>query len=260
MFTTIFTAFSGFFTKNKPTVILAALLLLFAGLFYVEFKETKSLQTQLQYSNQNVQAAKDSITIVRTKDKKEEADKLSFVVSKVSDLQKINDSLATAVKNIKGTVQVITQTSVKIVHDTVPLVVSSTIADSLVKANFKFDTTYSKDNYHAISGYTTYDLRTGKSSGYLTGDTLGMSFVTGIKDLDKGTPTIFITSNYPGFRATSIEGAVLSPSLFAKQKPARRLGIGLSLDYSPLSYNLGSGKFSGINQITLGAGVYYRIW
>lgn len=260
MLTTILTALYGLISKLKYPVIITiiALLLLAAGIY--EYKKEENLKVQLKYSVQNLLAATDSIRTVQTNDKKAEEDKLAFVVSKNNDLQKLNDSLYLEVKNTKGTVNTIVDTKVQIVHDTVQLATTTTLSDSIVKSNFNFDSSYDNGNYQAISGYTTYNLKTGKSFGLLTTNAIGLHLITGIKDLDKGTPTIFVRSDYPGFIATSIEGAILSPSLFAKQKPAKKLGIGVDLSYSPLSYNLSTAKFSLLNQVTLGLGIHYSLW
>ena len=234
---------TGTFKGNKvaTTAILVALLL---GWMQVEqCKAKQSLKRQLAVAEQNIKAANDTIRVVKDKAGKDEFDKLSFITDKLSSLEKLNADLAAEVKTIKGKVSTIIKTDVQIVHDTVPLVVTGTLRDSILTNNFDYSKTFSPANFRKFKGYTKYDLRNGQSTGEVTNDEIGIRFKTGIKNLDKGKPEIFISSDYPGFTVTALDGAVLDPTLFSKKPKVKLITTGLNIGWTPTTYDFGTKRF-----------------
>jgi hypothetical protein len=192
---------------------------------------------KLKIANENIAALNDSIRIVTTNNGKPEADKLSFIVDKLSALEKLNADLAIEVKNTAGRVNTIIKSDIKIIHDTVPLVVHGQMIDSTVTTNFSFDKTYSIGNSRKLNGFTQYNLRNGKSNGTLNTDEIRIRFVTGIKDIDKGKPTIFLRSDYPNFTVDSLVGAEIDPKLFKPQNKQHLITLGFNVGLTPFTYD-----------------------
>jgi hypothetical protein len=230
-----------YFKRNKFKVIVSALLIVAILFILFQQKQVREAKREKQVAEHNLAAATDTIRVTKAKNGQIEFDKLSFIFQEISDLKKANADLYKEVKNTKGNVNTIIKSDLQIVHDTVPLVVKGHLIDSTVVADFSFDTTYSPGNFRKRAGYTKYDLRTGKSSGVLSNDQTGIVLVTGIKNLDKGKPEIFVRSTYPGLEITKVDGAVLDKSLFRKKQPL--ITIGASIGYTPLTYDIKDKKF-----------------
>jgi len=219
-------------------------LLIIVGFAIVSLQQcgsNRDLRKQLEVANHNIKAINDTLRVTKDKDGKDEANKLALLTDKLSNLEKLNADLASEVKSIKGKVGTIIKGDVVVVHDTIPLIVKSEFIDSTVRTDFNFSKTYSPGNFRSLTGYTKYDLRSAKGVGELTSDSLGIRFTTGIKNLDKGTPEIFLKSDYPGFSVTQLDGAVLDPKLFKKTK-VRLLTTGLNIGWTPVTYDAGTKK------------------
>lgn len=245
-------------TWVKNNIILLGVILTLLLFNINQCRNNKIANKKLEVSEQNIKALNDTIRITKAKDGTLEANKLAFLADKVSSLENLSTELAKEVKKTKGNVNYIVNAGTKIVHDTTYLTSAATVDSNSVVVDFKFDSTFSKGNSRSLAGYTKYGIKDKSSFAMLTKDSLNMSFVTGIKNLDKGEPEIFIRSNYPGFAATSIEGAVLDKKLFKGKTPSK-FGFGLQLGYSPLNYNFSTRKLGITNQITFGIGLNYKI-
>jgi hypothetical protein len=233
----LITMFTGWVNKNKATVIIFIISLIFAALSYFQFQASQKLRKQLDVANQNIVALNDTIRITKDRNKEDEYNRYALLTDKLSNLEKLNSDLATEVKSIKGKVASIVSAEVKIVEKPVPFIVKGELIDSIVRADFKYDTIYSPGNFRNLKGYTKYDLRTGVVSGEKTVDEIGIKFRTGIKNLDKGKPEIFLASQYPGFTVTELDGAVLDPKLFQKKK-VKLITTGINIGWTPVTYDV----------------------
>ena len=253
---------SQFLSKYKTILLTILVTLAVAGYGVHLYTQNISLKAQLVASEQNIKALNDTIVVVKDNAGKEESNKLAFITSQASDLKRLNDSLYKTVQQIKGKVNTIEVIKTEIKHDTVTKLISvvDTSNDS-IKISFKHDTVYSFGNFRNIEGNSIFDKKTGISSTFLIKDDIGVKLTTGIKDMDKGKPVIFVKSDYPGFTITSLDGAVINPNLFQKKKTLfDRFSFGVNLSYSPLSYDLTSKNFGFKNQITLGGGIGFKIF
>lgn len=257
----ILSAFKTFFLKNKGAVIVTSLVAILLLVNIYQYNSNRETKKQLAITEHNLKVANDSVRITKDKAGKDEANHLAYYVKNNADLQKLNKDLALEVKNTKGKVNTIVKEQVKIVTDTVYLASNTTIdeTDSTITTDFNFDTTYNPGNFRKLKGFAKYDFKTKHSNAQLTQDEIGLTVITGIKNLDKGKPEIFVRSNYPGFTVTQIDGAVLDPKIF-KTTTQRRISVGLNLGFSPISYNLADKKIETKSQITFGAGINYRIF
>lgn len=212
-----------------------------------------------EVAEHNLQVANDTIRIIKDKVGKDEANKLAFLTNSIDNLAKMNQDLADEVKKIKGNVQTIIKGEVQIKEVPVPFVVRGELIDSTVIARFKYDTTYSPGNFRKLSGHTKYDLRTGVTSGQKETDELGVKFITGIKNLDKGKPEIFLKSDYPGFNVTDLQGAELDPKLF---KPSRRIPLitpNVIIAWTPISFGGNKATVDG-NEFSVGVGLGFNLF
>lgn len=221
---------------------MAAAVLILVMLNLKQCNKAQLLNKKLDVAAQNIKALNDTIHLTTNKAKEPEYDKLALLTDKVSNLEKLSTDLYAEVKKIKGTPATVIKGDVQVVHDTVPLVVHGQLLDSIVRADFDYSKNFSAGNYRKLNGYTKYDLRTGVTSGQLTADTMGLRFVTGIKNLDKGKPEIFLTSTYPGFSVTALDGAVLDPKLFQKTK-TKLITTGINIGWTPVAYDILTQKF-----------------
>lgn len=237
--------------KTKVTIFVIVLIAILSAATIYEFNLIKQKNKQIVVAAQNLAASQDNIRLTKDRLGKEEADKLSYLTTKITDLQKVNADLANEVKITKGTVNEVSKIVVKVVHDTVQLNANTIATDSTIRSDFKFDSTFSPGNFRTIEGYTFYNLKTKKTFGLLTKDRFGVNLITGIKNLNKGKPEIFVRSDYPGFTVTQLEGAILDPSLFAKQKTPL-LTLGITIGLTPVTYDIDK-KIWSINTQRIGA-------
>jgi hypothetical protein len=239
-----------FFQKNWKLIIVGLLVLWF--LFSLkQCSDIKELKREKEVLAHNIDALSDSIRVTKDRTGQEEYNKLSLLVTKVEELEKSNSELFKEVKETKGKVSQISKIGVQIVHDTVPLIVKAELVDSVLTNTFSFDTVYSPGNFNKLKGFTKYDFKNGKSFGELTQHSIGVKIITGIKNLDKNKPEIFVRSDYPGFSVTELEGAVLDKNLFTKKK-IPLVTFGGSIGWNPVAYDFKSGKFD-FNASKIGA-------
>lgn len=240
---------------NKKTILVILVVSILLILNIRQCNNNQGIKKKLEVAEHNIQALNDSIRISKDKEGKTEYNKYSLLVDKVNNLEKLNKELFTEVKNIKGRTSTIIKSDIKIIHDTLSLPVKSEIKDSVIITSFNFDTVYNPGNYRRIKGFTEYNLKTNISTGSLENDEIGVSLVTGIKNLDKGKPEIFLKSDYPGFIPIRLDGAVLDPGLF-KTKKRKLLTVGLNVGWIPIIYDIKQRKFDvSTDKIGVSAGV-----
>lgn len=222
----------------KKNWMLLAIIVVLLSILAGQCRSNQVTKKKLQVSQHNIEVLQDSVRKATTKDGKPEFDKLAFLTDKVSNLEKLSQDLYLEVKNTKGKTNTIIKGGVQLVHDTTYLESEANLENDIVTVDFKHDTTYSKGNSRSIAGTTTYDILTDVSTAKITKDSLYMTFVTGIKNLDVGKPEIFVRSDYPGFSAVNIEGAVLDKSIFQPKNKQKLITLGLQIGYTPLTYSL----------------------
>lgn len=229
----------GFFLKNKYAVILTGIVLILLWIICLQKKTIDRKNKEIAVAEHNLAAANDTIRLSKDREGRIEANKLSFLVAKLSDLEKANADLAREVKATKGKVDQISNIGFKIIHDTVEVPVKSEVREDVVTSTFGFDTTYTPGNFRSLHGYTKYNLKTGLSTGSITKDEFGVKLVTGIKNLNAGKPEIFVRSDYPGFVVTQLDGAVLDPDLFktATKKKVPLVTLGINVGWTPMTYD-----------------------
>jgi hypothetical protein len=234
---------TGFDTKDRLLVKAAIVILVcFCSIFFF-YNKNQKLKKEIARNEINYKAALDSVRATTAKDGSVEYDKLSYIVEDLKELKKINKELAAEVAATKGKVFAIEKIGVKIVHDTIPILVDKpVIVDGVALIRGHFDTTYSTGNYRRLATETKYNLATNAAEQLVTKDEIGFTAVTGIKSTSLGYE-IFLRPKYPGMTVTHLEGALVEKNFFAQPKSKTPLiTIGGSIGYQPFGYDLNSKK------------------
>lgn len=223
--------------KYKYQIIGVLVIVALWGAAHILVNENAKLKKKLAVAEHNVKVANDSIRLVKDKLGRDEYDKLAYLTNSVKNLEKLNSELAEEVRAIKGNVNTIIKSDIKIVEKPVPFEVRAELVDSTLTAFFNYDSTYSPGNYKKLSGYTQYNLKDGTVVAKKITDEVGISFTTGIKGMEEGKPEIFLKSNYPGFSVTNLDGAVLDPKLFKPKNKTPLMTPTLAVGWTPLTYD-----------------------
>lgn len=248
--------------KRQRNILLIVIALLLFSVWF-GLNRYANLKTDLSISEQNNKALADSVRYEKTRSGKLEAVKNVLVADK-RDLEKLNADLAKELKEEKGKVKEIYKFITIIKHDTiyVPTYLIK-YADGSNGLKWEHDTIYAKDNERHLAGVSRFRIDSlgniTPMGTLITRDEIMMSLVTGLKEKD-GNIEIFIRSDYPGFNALKIDGAIIDPKKhpvvkkFTKQKRfgiGPYIGVGLGVNTIP-NTNVGLG-------FQMGIGIHYDI-
>lgn len=247
--------YKGNSMKERITYIsIIFALIVIAGL---SMRECSSKKTQLQQSQQNIDALLDSTRKTKNKLGQLQFEKTSFMAD-IETLKKLNADLVDEVEKQKGRVRVVTRVVTKFVFDTIYLDNKvSKIDDSTFNVSFSYLKQYDTNNSIGFNGSlpaqvkkteSGYELKSSKTT--ITDIDLRMKLFTGIKE-EGGKYSIFARTDFPGVEF-DLDGAVVDPQeSFVKTSK------------SPFSLMLGGGIGYGITSsgaaIVPNVGVYIGI-
>jgi len=224
----------------------------------------RSCRTPIENYDQNIKALTDSVRFYKSKNGELVYEKTAFI-SKQNELSQLNKDLVNEIKELKDNPIVVIKTKFVIVHDTVEIEVNSGDytynEDNTIKSrtfDWKLDTAYDSNNYRTLHGdyivsvdsninITTTDFR-------LMTDEIGIGLATGLTEGKDNNVEIFITSTYPGFKPTNIDGALFDPresEVIKKYFPPKRwslspfVGYGVYVDIA--NGRVGTGAAAGIS-------------
>lgn len=225
--------------KSSAGIIVTIIVIL---LLLKQCEEIKALKAQRDVSELNQIALKDTIRTERTDFGNERFLKNSLLTSN-DDLRSLNSDLADEVKKLKGKVLVVTKLVTVIKTDThyVNNKLNS-YASNKYGLSWKYDTTFSVNNYRKLSGESFFRIDTTNNSVVplntrLDKDEIGISMVTGIREKNNNLE-IFIEPRYPNMKVTDIQGAIIDPQksdVLKKMFPVKKwsvgpyLGVGVSV-------------------------------
>lgn len=256
----IFDYIKSFIKKIQVILAIAALVFLVLFVRHLIKTATDKVEQKLKVTEYNLRVSKDSIRLVKDKLNHDEFNKLAYLTDKIDVLTESNADLTAQIKAIKGNVNTIIKTDVKVVEKPVPFLVTSEQKDSIVTVNFKLDTIYSAGNYRNISGYTIYNTINKNTRAQKLTDEIGVSLITGIKNLDKGKPEIFLKSDYPGLTITNLEGAVIDPSLLKGKNHTPLITPGITIGWTPISWDNRTQKLTlSTRSVGVTAGLSFNI-
>jgi hypothetical protein len=206
---------------NKERVVFLSIILFLSALFVGEFYTFSGEKREFNAA----------LRMETTKSGKLQAEKDILVLSK-EDLETQNKALSDELKDQKGQVIYITQVETRIVTDTQYL--TNTLVeypDGAFGLRWGYDTTFSPGNSRALEGVSKFkinELGVFPLTTEVTKDEFGINIITGIKEREKQIE-IFVRSDYPGFKVSSIEGAVIDPhksEVLKSYFPPKKWGLG----------------------------------
>lgn len=285
----------SFLTSKLFLIIVVLILFIFIGRSCANSRDLERIR---DIQEQNIAALTDEIKTEKTKSGKLENTIAGYIVSE-KDLKKLNEDLYNEVKDQKGRVISLNKTVIQLRQDTNDLRKHINYLRSIMSQPIQInDSTYSIDwqlsfdwdsvNFDVFNGKTyvkiipkpdaprfTWD-RAVNSSNFNTifneSFTLGhykteitdrfsqMELVFGQK-IENDQLRIFVSTNYPGFTTTSLEGVLIDPNtnkdiqdLLKKKKwlpNTWSVGVGPSFGYNILSNKIYLGIGASINYTIL---------
>lgn len=225
--------------KSSAGIVVTIIVIL---LLLKQCEEIKTLKAQKDVSELNQRALKDTIRTERTDFGNERFLKNSLLTSN-EDLRSLNSDLAEEVKKLKGKVLIVTKLVTVIKTDT--HYVNNTLntyASNKYGLSWKYDTTFSVNNYRKLSGESFFRIDTTNNnvlplSTRIDKDEIGISMVTGIREKNNNLE-IFVEPRYPNMKVTDIQGAIIDPQksdVLKKMFPVKKwsvgpyLGVGVSV-------------------------------
>ena len=251
--------------KRKDIVLVVAIAILLLLLFR-QCSSNADLKSQMFIQNHNLDALKDTVRLQKNKEGEDMYVRKTLLASK-KNLEDLNKNLADELKRIKGDVIVIHDVETVVKTDTQYVNNYLTVyPDGSYSLDWKFDTTFSVNNYRKFSGDSFFkiDSTTNKvipGTTRINEDEMGFSFVTGLREKDKSLE-IFVTPKYPGMKITDIEGAIIDPykstvlkNMFPNKKfsVGPYVGVGLGAGYGLNGKPIAGAMFN------IGVGIQYSI-
>jgi len=217
--------------KRQRNVLIIVLLIAFIAMGY-GFSKYSSMSNQLAITEQNHKALGDSLRVSENK-----VGDLTFsknvLIAENGDLKDLNSDLADELDKTKGKVRELTRIISEIKADTV--IITNTLIeypDGSYGLEWAHDTIYNKDNERHLAGISKFKLDSLGSvtplETTITKDRILFKLVTGLREKD-GNVEIFVTSDYPGFEAIELDGAIIDPKkhpVIKKFTNKKRWGIG----------------------------------
>ena len=223
-------------------------------LYLKQCNSTANVKDDLKIANMNQAALLDTVTSYESRNGDLVFEKSSLIASK-KELKELNSDLYDDIKDLKDNPKIVIKILTKFIHDTVE-VETSTIryADGTIGLKWERDTTFSIGNYQTLHGETRFKLDSNNVTDVTTTlntNEFGMSFVTGLKE-GKDNYEIFITSDYPGFVASDIQGAIIDKKMIQSDESSWVVGpyVGYGLVFSNGSVGYG---------VQVGVGVTYNM-
>jgi len=244
-------------------IILVVIVLILVGFLYTEHQKNAQSELQFKRYEENIAAMRDSIRQGHDRENKLYYEK-SILIATNNDLGRFNENLSEEIKKQGGRVEQLTSMIITFVSnhkDPVPgtVVVKGDPCDSIggdFTTSWSTLEKYDSLNYRKLEATTVISLKNKKVVGSktnITTDELAFNLITGVeKKNDKYE--IFVKSNYPGFKPTKIDGAIIPTADLCPTPKIKHWSIGVGPQ-------IGIGAARGISQpvfyIGLGFGIQY---
>ena len=235
---------------------------------YLFIRSCNSNDSQINTLKQNVFTLNDSLRSYKD-DNGELVYEKGALISENSNLNELNADLSKEIKYLKDNPLVVIKTVVKIVHDTVYVDIKPTdtgkwVGNSFTK-NFEWELNniYSTSNYRILEGNfdvyvdSLFNLSTSKMK--IIKDELSMTLSTGITENRDGLLEIYVKSDYPGFKPSKLDGALIDPKdsdVLKKYFPPKKWGIGV---YGGYGVSLNPVTLLPATGVQIGIGLQYNI-
>lgn len=224
--------------RNSVLGVAAIAVLIF--LFSAKSCSNRNLKSELETAKKNLAALQDTIEETQNRLGQVQYEKSVLVTSK-KGLEDLNAELAEEVKAQKGKVaylqSVVARFSTPSPGPITVVPVPSTDknpCDTTVTYDFPWDFSqrFDPNNYRSLRGNTRVTISMGQivsSNAEVLEDDLGFNLVTGLEKR-KDHYEIFIRSDYPGFKPSKIDGAVIPQDDLYPKTEERKWSVGPSFN------------------------------
>lgn len=211
------------------SIICIILIMTIGALSRVVDDEKKETQRQIA----NIESLQDSVREYRTQNGKLGFEKLSLQTD-LNQLKELNKDLYDELEEERGNVKIVTQTEYVVVAETVWVYNQIDFLDGVYQLTFSSESR-NDGGYRKLGGYSTFRWDNDSNMPYdsktiITDDVLSMKLSTGIRE-EEGKMTIFVKTDYPNVRFSSIEGAVLDSDFLNSEQKINKFGLGLHFGY-----------------------------
>lgn len=245
---------------NNILLILVIVLILFN---FWTCNKNSDLQFEKQKNSNNIVALNDSIRLYRDKSKNAVWKKTAFIgdQKEIQNLDKeLYDELIKQGNNVSNLQKIVAsiRTEFSLKNNTNSTTIDASRDKKLyVKSDWNHDTIYNQWNWRKVSGSINMVIDSNKiikSISSINNDEINFDIITGLEKRGDNYE-IFVKSNYPGFKPSKIEGAIIpANSLQTRKKwgigPSFSIGIGAGTDGTSIKPVLYGGIGIGINKNT----------
>jgi hypothetical protein len=236
-----------------------------AIILFKQCSTINELRQREKIIEQNAIALTDTVKIERTNRERTLNAYKAVMVADQEELKKLNSDLywkidsLKRVKGIRGNVLTFQEAGVNIKGDTgmVEATVVYVSPSGDVRLRFERDTAFDAYNSRGLAGHLDFHIDSmdiSNASMTIDRDDISMSLATGITEED-GTYKIFVSSDFPGFTVTKLDGAVLDPKMLRKIASDEssfifgpQLGFGYSFGSSTPAPIIGIGISYNVNK------------
>jgi hypothetical protein len=213
-------------TVLNSRVFMMGVALLGFVLFLNTCQDKKELEREKIKTDQNYAAMGDSLLVIKKKNGELETSKDVFIATE-KELKKLNAELYKDVKEQKGEVITLTNAVIRLEQneadlekqiDSLKKVIGAAekVGKDTYKLPWKLPYTYGSDNYDIFEGKTIVKLTGDSLNPIVHKNTLLTKRVTNIslkfgQEIVDDKLRVFITSKYPGFTVSSLEGVFIDP-------------------------------------------------
>ena len=217
-----------------------AVIAVLAFLFSAKSCGNRNLKSELEAAQNNIAALQDSVEETHNRLGQVQYEK-SVLVSSKKDLESLNADLAKEVKAQKGKVAYLQSLVGSITTTPVGPITVVPIPDSdqdpcdtvvTYVLPWDFSQRFDENNFRTLEGSTQITFSQGKvaySTAQVTQDVVGFNIVTGLEKRGDHYE-IFVRSDYPGFKPTKIDGAVIPQDDLYPKTEEKKWSLGPSFN------------------------------
>ena len=241
--------------KIDSRLILLGGIVILVLLLFRQCEATKFASSETQRYKNNVAALSDTIEATKNKLGKTQYEK-SVLVASYDELKDLNSDLTSEIDAQKGKVAQLTKlVAILSTPHVGPIPGTGTVegnpCDSIggsYIAEWKDMEVYDVNNWRTLAGKTTIKVKGGKliaNETLISDDQIGFDLITG---LEKKTDhyEIFVRSNYPGFKPTKIDGAIIPVNDLIPTPPNKPWSLGAGFQVGGGITSNGVGGYIGI--------------
>lgn len=225
----------SFFKNSKLSTKLIMVIIILLGLCAFQWNSNKKQKIKLSVATQNIKALNDSLRISENKNFDLVVSRNILIIKNKKELDKLlgeNNELSKELDNFKGKIKSLTKVLAEIKNDTIEIKTKVVkYPDGSQGLSWENEKVYDEDNSRELAGESKFKIENdGKITALetlITKDVIKISIVTGLREKDNNYE-IFVSSPYPNFTISKLDGALISKEspIFKKFQKRKRFGIG----------------------------------